>query len=204
VYEIIIKIANMGQLEKELVKELRGKKIQKAILLSVAAAGLLSVAAMAPNALQMLAMFDRRLIKAGRRYNLNRSLDRLLYNELVHFEENKDGKFLRLTPRGEKEVTKYKLLEAVLNKPRKWDKKWRVLIFDIKEMKRGIRDNLRRTLKAVGFHKLQQSVWVYPYDCEDFMTLLKLDLKIGKSMLYMIVDKLENDGSLKDIFGINS
>ena len=59
---------------------------------------------------------------------------------------------------------------------------------------------MRRTIESVGFVKLQQSVWVYPYDCEDFITLMKADFKIGKDVLYVIADKIEYDRPLKEMF----
>ena len=56
-------------------------------------------------------------------------------------------------------------------------------------------------MEEYGFVRLQDSVWIYPYDCEDFMVLLKADFKIGKDVLYMIVDELEGDGRLRKEFG---
>lgn len=42
----------------------------------------------------------------------------------------------------------------------KWDGKWRIVIFDIPENKRGIRDLFRRRLKEWEFKNWQQSVWI--------------------------------------------
>src|SRR3990167_4278610 len=89
-----------------------------------------------------------------------------------------------------------------LKKPKRWDGKWRVLIFDIPQTKNLLRDKLRRTLMAIGFIRLQDSVWIYPYDCEDLITLLKTDFRVGDQMLYMIVDSLENDDQVKEDFGL--
>ena len=77
-----------------------------------------------------------------------------------------------------------------------------MLIFDIPEKKRHLRYKVRSTLSAVGFTRLQDSVWIYPYDCEDFVTLLKADFRIGKDLLYMIVDSLENDTWLRKKFNL--
>jgi phenylacetic acid degradation operon negative regulatory protein len=46
----------------------------------------------------------------------------------------------------------------------KWDKKWRILIFDIAEVSRKTRDILRLKLKELGFGMLQKSVWITPHD----------------------------------------
>lgn len=45
---------------------------------------------------------------------------------------------------------------------KKWNKKWVVLIFDIEEKSRKLRNRLRSKLKNIGFGMLQQSVWITP------------------------------------------
>ena len=54
----------------------------------------------------------------------------------------------------------------------------------------------------IGFLRLKDSVWVYPYDCEDLVTLMKADFKIGKDILYIIAETIENDSWLKKEFGL--
>lgn len=46
----------------------------------------------------------------------------------------------------------------------KWDGIWRVVIFDIPEQKRVVRDMFRRKLKHWGFKSYQLSVWVTKQD----------------------------------------
>ncbi len=53
-----------------------------------------------------------------------------------------------------------------------------------------------------GFVRLQDSVWVFPYDCEDFISLVKAELKIGSAILYMVVEHIENDTHLRAHFGL--
>lgn len=57
-------------------------------------------------------------------------------------------------------------------------------------------------MRTLGFARLQDSVWVYPYDCEDVMALLKADLKLGAAMLYMVVEHIENDTHLRKQFSL--
>lgn len=170
-----------------------------AILKSVAAVGVLSVALVAPNALQMLKMFGAKSYRRQREV-VNRSRARLI--ESGFLRRNGQG-FMELTSKGE---TRLRLLEQndyKISPPKRWDKKWRVLIFDIPEKRRFLRDKVRLTLTAVGFKHLQHSVWVFPYDCEDFITLLKADFKIGKDLLYLTVDQIENDSNLREYFGLS-
>ena len=101
-------------------------------------------------------------------------------------------------------LNKIKLANHKVKIPRRWDKKWRILIFDIKETRRGLRNKVRSTLISIGFIGLQKSVWVYPYDCEDLINLIKSDFKVGKDILYMIVDRVENDKKIREHFGLSS
>jgi phenylacetic acid degradation operon negative regulatory protein len=44
------------------------------------------------------------------------------------------------------------------------DRKWQMIIFDIPEKIRGRRDCFRDGLKRLGYERLQQSIWICPYD----------------------------------------
>ncbi len=109
---------------------------------------------------------------------------------------------IRLTKEGENKLRHFELNDFRLKIPRKWDKKWRLLIFDIPEYRKSLREKLRKTLLSIGFKRLQDSVWIYPYDCEDLITLLKADFRVGKDLMYLIVDKVEYDRSLINYFGL--
>lgn len=176
----------------------RRDKIQKAILQSVAAVGVLSVALLAPNALQMLKVFGYKPHRRQRE-SISRSRERLI--EQGCLTRNERG-FLKLTQKGEAKLRALEKYNFKLPRPKRWDGKWRVLIFDIPDKRMGLRDKVRNTLQSIGFQKLQKSVWVYPYDCEDLITLLKADFKIGKDILYLIVNSIENDRPLRTKFAL--
>ena len=52
-------------------------------------------------------------------------------------------------------------------KKKKWDKKWRIVIFDIPEELHKNRNYFRAKIKNLGFYMLQKSVFVFPYPCEE-------------------------------------
>ncbi len=186
----------MGVMEQENRKRVRRINIQNIILRSVQVAGVLSIAIVAPNAIGALAKLG--VIPTKRQSEtIKRSYTRLIESGHLRFQ---DGR-LRLTPKGSQRLLLLQAKEQRQKKPR-WDGKWRVLVFDIPEYRRSVREKMRRTLTAIGFARLQDSVWIYPYDCEDLITLLKADFKIGRDVLYMIVDQLEGDGVLRRDFGL--
>lgn len=45
---------------------------------------------------------------------------------------------------------------------RRWDGKWRIVVFDLPEKQRILRNELRRELRAAHFGGLQGSVWISP------------------------------------------
>lgn len=75
--------------------------------------------------------------------------------------------YLRLTGRGEKKIVRYFPLFSLQKK--KWDKKWRVLFFDIEETNRAVRDKFRETLRRLGFGQFQKSVYLSPFPIEKEM-----------------------------------
>ncbi|MES3031840.1 MAG: CRISPR-associated endonuclease Cas2 [Patescibacteria group bacterium] len=193
----------MGNLEQDIKKKDKRKNIQKIILSTVFAAGMVSVALVAPNVLSAIkkleGSFQR---KKNLKYSINESFTRLMEKGLIEIVEINGKKVASITKKGESKLDFLDKHNFNLKIPKKWDGRWRVVIFDIKESRRRTRFLLRKTLSQIGFVRLQNSVWLYPYDCEDIISLLKADFKIGKDVLYMIVEKLENDWHLRKIFNL--
>ncbi|MDP3646001.1 MAG: CRISPR-associated endonuclease Cas2 [bacterium] len=185
----------MGKMEIESKRRTRKNDLKRLVLGTVAAAGLIGVALIAPNVIG--AMDKLGLLPSTRqREYVNASRQRLMKQGLIKYEKG----FVRLTSAGETALRALELQSYSQKRPRRWDSKWRVLIFDIPEYRKGLRDKIRRTLESIGFIRLQNSVWVYPYDCEDLITLLKADFRIGKDLLYLIVDSIEGDRNLRVSF----
>ena len=74
-----------------------------------------------------------------------------------------------------------------MDRSRVWDKKWRLVIFDIPEKKKPAREALREKLKDLGFAKLQDSVWVTPFPCENEIKLIKLVFNLSDFWLDVIL-----------------
>ncbi len=187
----------MGKLEEKSHKRSRKNNLQKIILETVADVGILSVALLAPNVIGALGKLG---LLPNRRQNesVYSSASRMAKKGLLKY----NGKFYELTSSGEEKLRMWQFGNFKISKPRKWDGKWRVIIFDIPDKKRKARDQIRYLLKSSNFYLLQESVWVYPYDCEDIITLLKTEYAVAKDLLYLIVEELENDRYLRSKFGL--
>ncbi|MFA6552530.1 MAG: hypothetical protein WCT19_03470, partial [Candidatus Paceibacterota bacterium] len=118
----------MGILEKESSKHTRNTKIKSAILKSIEAAGLMSVAVFAPNALKVFYKITGKKFSIYDNNNIKKSLNRLLNENLVKFETKNGKKFLNLTDAGKRKLLILEASDFKLKIPKKWDKKWRLLI----------------------------------------------------------------------------
>lgn len=191
----------MGKMEKEARNERRLKSFQQAMLMAVVLGGVVVIAATIPNAARLLKYFPGYKKGAKFNYQAKSALGRLVAKGLVTFVE-KDGKRLaRITDKGEL-IFQMETEKQAMTKKRKWDRRWRVVIFDIPEKRKNTRDRLRLFMSEYGFARLQDSVWIYPYDCEDLIALAKANFCIGADVLYMIVERLERDKYLREHFGL--
>ena len=183
-------------------KKRQKRNLRNAALLAIGTAGFIAVAAIAPNMFQIL---GRTGVLAHLKYRNKGVLARLKQKGEIEFEERDGKKYVRLTERGEEALAfGQQKLQLANGKPRKWDRRYRLVMFDVPEKRKKIRERLRFEMEEVGFLRIQDSAWLSPYDCEEFMALLKADLHIGKDVLYAVVEEIENDKWIRKHFGLPS
>ncbi len=94
--------------------------------------------------------------------------------------------YYRITPKGEKEFDKIlKPLKIVGT----WDGLWRLVIFNIPENKRDVRDRLRRALSKLGLGILQSSVWISPNDIKKDIAEIGTRLGLSHSLRFFEVTR---------------
>ena len=136
----------------------------------------------------------------GRSYNSYKtSIYQLKKKGLVEIIKKGDGRFLRLTKKGELEVL---LAKAKMPVEGKWDGKWRLIIFDIPEDAKEIRDQFRGLLKKNNYHKLQGSVYANPYPLNREAVAYLQKTGLMKYIRIMKVEEMDNDKDLKKKFGL--
>ena len=86
--------------------------------------------------------------------NLSVALSRLRKQGFIEKTKEEGKIILRLTRAGSDWTLKH-----LADDEEKWDGIWRLVVFDIPESHRRVRDVLRRRLKEWGFKKWQKSVW---------------------------------------------
>lgn len=192
-------MGGMGQMEENARTRRKKQDIQKALLVTLGGVGLMAWAVLAPNTLQLLRFLPGEQYRYN--YRARSAAARLVARGLAVWVKKNGTAYLRITDAGRQVLLFEQAKIALQTKKRKrWDGRWRMVVFDIPERRRRVRNRLCAVMREVGFERLQDSVWVYPYDCEDFLALLKVELKMGKDVLYAIADMIENDGHLRKRF----
>lgn len=173
----------------------------KIVLFTIGITGIVAVSVLAPNIFQAFPKLG--LTGRHRRYYLPKVIANLENKNLIKIVAHNGSKCYRLTPKGQDLLQQYENKSITIPRPRKWDGKYRVVIFDIKEHRRTVRDEIRDWLEHLGFIRLQNSVWVHPYECREIVALLKANYRIGKEVIYMTVNEIENDYWLKKAFNLS-
>ncbi len=133
---------------------------------------------------------------------LNIILNRLYSQKEVEIGE-KDGKTcIKLTEKGKIKYLKYSLEDLMIDKPPKWDGKWRIIIYDIPKQKRMLSEIFRRFLQKMEFLKLQKSVYLTPYPCDKQIEFLRQYYGLDREVLYLVANKIEKEEAFKQYFAL--
>ena len=133
---------------------------------------------------------------------LRRTLERLHEQKLVEIQETEKEAVVKITRAGRERVLRYALDEMEIEEPATWDGKWRLIIYDVPVKKRYFQDLFRKAIKKLGLYQLQKSVFLTPYPCDGQIEFLREYFQVGGEVLYMIVERFENDGVYKKYFGL--
>ncbi|MFZ5366559.1 MAG: hypothetical protein ACOZBZ_04770 [Patescibacteria group bacterium] len=137
------------------------------------------------------------------RGRLSQTIKRFKKQKLVEIEEENGQQIVKITEKGRTRALKYKLDEMKIKKPNVWDKKWRIVIFDIFEKKKWFREIFRARLKQLGLFRLQDSVFVFPYPCFEEIEFLRQIYGVPLEVRYVIAEKIEDEGDLKSQFNLS-
>ncbi len=126
----------------------------------------------------------------------------LYKSKLIEQKDNKDGTttFI-LSTEGERTALTYNL-ENMIIKKHVWDKKWRIVIFDIPEKLKKVRESLRYQLKRLGFIELQHSVLVLPFECRNEIEYIVEFYNARRFIRFIEATFIDNELDLKHKFNL--
>jgi hypothetical protein len=170
--------------------------LTKALLVSAVFGGILFVGATAPNlfsALGKMGLGRKQKVSKDGFNKIRRSFYNLRKNKLIQpVVSDKDGEIYRVTEKGKETLHKFIFDNLVIAKPKNWDRKWRVVIFDIPHKRKVARDALRRKLIDLGFYKLQKSVWIHPFPCVKEIMYVTDVFKVNAFVDIFTIDDFDN------------
>lgn len=168
-----------------------------------AAAGVVGLVLAFPPALTGIAAFIKLGTRDYRRWGMNRVLSRMEKQKYVTIKESPNGATtVIITKFGMRRALTYHLDTLSVQKPKRWDGKWRIVIFDVPEKYKELRDTFRMRLRQLGLYQLQESVYVSPYSCFDQVEFLRELYGIAVTVKYIIGEKIEDDAFLRRHFDL--
>lgn len=174
--------------------------VQQRILLLIVAGAALSLTKSPKHYYRIVGLFGKEWKRIGKA-QAERSIDKLYRSNMINLKQQPDGTWkMILTERGRKKVLYYKIDSMKIARPKRWDKKWRLVLFDIPEKQRGSRDAFRSWIKKLGFIELQESVFVLPYDCRDEFDFMVEFLSLRSHVRYAVAEEIDNEDYLKRRF----
>lgn len=172
------------------------KELTREILYLLAGGGLFLSAFFAPGMSRLLPLVLRQMNKT----RTKQKLSRLEKRKVIKFILKGNETFIEITEKGKRELLKFDFKELEIKKPKKWDRFWRLVIFDIPESKKKARDALRQKLNQLGFYQIQKSVFIFPFDCSREIDFLKGFFEIDRFVRQIVVKSIENDDEIKNLF----
>lgn len=140
--------------------------------------------------------------QTGYKWNYYASLNRLKRKGFIKFS---DKDHFVLTADGMSALVKFDIDAIILPEfePEKWNGVWRVLIFDIPELTRAVRNLFRDKIQELGFYNLQKSVYVTPIVCEKEITELAYLFKIRNGVDIIHASRLgRKELAARKFFGV--
>lgn len=178
-------------------------KTKKKLLTVLAAGASISLSQSVGKSKYIFKNLPKNLYKIDRQY-LYRLLREFNTERLIDYQEDPAGIItIKLTEDGVKETLKYSFDDLVIPKPAHWDKKWRLVLFDIPEKKRRGRDALRLKLRDLGFYEWQKSAFVYPYECQKEINFVIEVFDLRPYVRYAELSNPTNEVELKIKFNLN-
>ncbi len=169
----------------------------------LAVTGAISVAATSPYfGLNLLESLTRK--KKYKRKQIYDTFSKLKKQGCIEIKNKNHQIYISLTEKGKKKAGWLQIDTLQIKKPKKWDRKWRFVIFDISQLKRFYRDAFRGKLKELGFYPLQKSVWIHPFDCHDEIELLREFFGLTeREMRLILAEDIGKDDWPKKLFKLS-
>ncbi|MBI2096807.1 MAG: hypothetical protein HYT40_01470 [Candidatus Sungbacteria bacterium] len=81
-----------------------------------------------------------------------------------------------------------------------WDRKWRIILFDIPERLGNARRALSKRLRDMGAWQYQKSVFIYPFPCRDEIDFVTSFFNVREYVQYIEATSIDDAATLQKHF----
>ena len=173
----------------------RQKEIVKMVGAGVAAGAVVTIAVIFPNILKAIFEISEQIDdirEVAAKYRLKTTVNHMVKKGILSLSDEE----IKLTKKGREILKLLSLDEIIIDKPLKWDRIWHLASYDIPEDKKQKRESFRLQLDRLGFCKIQDSLWVYPYECKEEIAIIAQTLGVERYIIYLNTDHLPQEERL--------
>ena len=134
--------------------------------------------------------------------NMPGYFSKLRKQKLIEIRKDTRCHKIFLTTDGRKVFSRFNYEDLKIKNSKIWDRNFRVIVFDIPEIKRNARNSLREKMKELGFIKFNDSVWVYPYPCQKEIDFIANYWRIGQYVHFILARDITNRELLEKSFNL--
>ena len=138
-----------------------------------------------PNLYELKNQYRRKQTKQ----QFSQLIYRLKKNGYIKIKNLKQNEGIVLTKKGAEKVLKVKL--KTKNNKKRSDGKWQMIIFDIPEEKRYLRNLLREKLLFLKYKMLQRSIWICPYDVSKETEFVLRKYSLDSYIKLFLIEEIE-------------
>ncbi len=125
---------------------------------------------------------------------LRRAISSLYISHLVEEKNHENGSIIFiLSKNGKQKALKFNIEKIKIKKVSKWDKKWRIAMFDIPEKLKKVREAVRFHFKQIGLIEFQKSVFISPYPCHGEIEFILEYYNARKYIRFLIAEEIDNE-----------
>lgn len=126
--------------------------------------------------MRVAAGWDPQYFEGNKDSIVERTFYRLFSRRFIERIEAEEGRRYNLTAEGLDYL--FRKFPQLRIRQMKFDGFWRIIVYDIEETERRLRNQVRKGLKSLGFRMIQKSVWASPYDWEEEIDAFLIKIKL--------------------------
>ncbi len=182
------------------VAEYRRGELARDILRLIGAGVAVGATIVAPNTVQLIDYLDPK--GRNERNRIWKTIKYLEEKDRVTFQERDGHTYVQLTATGRQQLDEDAIWELAIARPRRWDHKWRIVMFDLPSKRETARQAFRHKLEDLGFKFYQRSVFIFPYECAQEVNTVAQWYGVEQYVRYIVATEINDMRRFAQLFDL--